>query len=109
MQSCYCEVQTARFIDMINLPRGKFRLLFALYTGHCLLKKHLSNVGMAACATGSREHLILDCTCKRMLKALRSIYVDRDHITSIAPSKYLEFIRVLGLCVYTYVIEERAQ
>ena len=100
----------ARFIDMINLPRAEFRLVVALYTGHCLLKKHLSNVGMASCANcrfcdmrpETLEYLILDCTCKCMLKA--SI-----HLCGIAPSKYLEYIKMLGLCVYTYVIEERAQ
>ncbi len=97
----------ARFRAIINLPRDKLRLLVALYTGHCRLKKHLSNMGLASCGNcrfcdmgpETPEHLILDCTaiCRRRFKALGSIFVTRDHIASIAPSKYLEFFRVLGL------------
>ena len=100
----------ARFKDMINLSRVEFRLLVVLYTGNCRLKIHLSNMAMASCVNcrigdiepETPEHLILHCTafCRRRLKALISIYVDRYHITSIAPSKFLEFVRVLGLWEY---------
>ena len=85
------EYNLARFRDMINFPRDKFRLLVPLYTGHCRLKKHLANMGITSCGTyrfrdmepETPEHLILNCTaiCRRRLKALGSIYVDRDYIT----------------------------
>lgn len=89
----------ASFKAMINLRGDKFRLLIALYTGNYRLKKHLSNMHIASCGNcrfcnGEPEifeHLILDWTaiCRHRLKALVSIYVDSNHITSIAPSRFL--------------------
>ncbi|XP_039958501.1 uncharacterized protein LOC120773580 [Bactrocera tryoni] len=96
-----------RFKCIINLPRNKIRLLIAFYTGHCKLKKHLFNMGLASCANcrfcdlepETPEHLLMDCTaiCRRRTKALGSMFLNRDHIASIAPSSILEFINLLGL------------
>ena len=40
----------SRFKTIIRLPRNKLRLLVAFYTGHCRLKKHMFNMGLASCA-----------------------------------------------------------
>lgn len=50
------------------------------------------------------------CDCNSLvLKALESIYLDRNHITAIAPSKFLEFIGLLGLFKNVYLIGKRTQ
>ncbi|XP_069966728.1 uncharacterized protein [Bactrocera oleae] len=96
-----------RFNAIINLPRNKFRLLVAFYTGHCRLKKHLFNMGIASSANcrfcdiepETPEHLLMNCTavCRRRIKALGSMFPHRDCIASLAPSRILEFINMLGL------------
>ncbi|XP_049304030.1 uncharacterized protein LOC125776332 [Bactrocera dorsalis] len=96
-----------RFKSIINLPRIKLRLLVAFYTGHCKLKRHMYNLGLAACSNcrfcdrepETPEHLLIDCiaVCRRRSKALGTTFPDRDHIDSLAPSKMLKFIDLLGL------------
>nr|AMS38365.1 hypothetical protein [Bactrocera tryoni] len=97
----------SRFKYVINLPRDKLKLLVAFYTGHCKLNKHLYNMGLSSCANcrfcdrepETPEHLLIDCTavCRRRIKALGSMFPNRDHIASLAPSSILDFINMLGL------------
>lgn len=92
----------SRLKSVIKLLRDKFRLLVAVYTEHCKLKKHLFNMSKASCVNcqftdmepETLEHLMSDYTvvCKRRLKALRSIDKYRDQISSIVPSRLLFFI-----------------
>ncbi len=96
-----------RFKVVITLPRNKFRLLVAFYIGHCRLKKHLFNMGLASFANcrfcvmepETPEHLLMNCTavCRRRIKALGSMFPNRDCIAHLAPSKILKFIYILGL------------
>ena len=95
------------FKTIIRLPRNKLRLLVAFYTGHCRLKKHMFNMGLASCADcrfcdlepETPEHLLTNCPAvsRRRSLALGSMFPDRDHITSIAPGSILVFTNALGL------------
>ncbi|XP_050325730.1 uncharacterized protein LOC126756583 [Bactrocera neohumeralis] len=97
----------SRFKVVINLLRNKLRLLVVWYTDHCKLNRHLYNMGLSSCENcrfcdlepETPEHLPIDCTAvsRRMLKALGSMFPDRDRIASLAPGSLLNFINALGL------------
>ena len=94
------------FQTVINLPRNKFRLLVAFYTGHCRLNKHLFNMGLVSSAncrfcdmeSETPEHLVVVCTavCRCRVKTLGSMFLNRDRMASLAPSSILDLINMLG-------------
>ena len=47
----------------------------------------------------AKIHLLVNCTavCRRRVKALGSMFPNRDRIASLAPSSILEFINMLRL------------
>lgn len=55
------------------------------------------------------EHLLLDCKaiCRPRNRALGLIYPSKKHVASLAPSRVLEFVRVLHQCDFLWEREEQ--